>query len=182
MGFSSGIVGLPNSGKATPFNILDGHVKIRQGMKPGDIGNILYLHGVLYNIERGWNHLFEAYVADSLSKFALTYNEDSESLWIAESGQNIAGSIGVVDRTNNQAQLRWFIVHPEMRGKGLGKNLLDAALSFCKLKGFNNVFLWTVSELPVAAHIYESYGFKITEEKTHRIWDMVTEIKYERSL
>jgi hypothetical protein len=44
-------------------------VKIRNELRPGDIGYIVYLHGTLYAKEQGWDYTFEAYVAEPLAAF-----------------------------------------------------------------------------------------------------------------
>ncbi len=60
---------------------------------------------------------------------------------------------------------------------------MQAALDFCKEQKFQSVYLWTTRDLRAAARVYELFGFKLTEEKTHPLWGkMVTEIKYHLSL
>ena len=44
-------------------------VHIRTTLKPGDIGNIIVLHGKIYAQEFGYDGSFEGYVADSLAEF-----------------------------------------------------------------------------------------------------------------
>jgi N-acetylglutamate synthase-like GNAT family acetyltransferase len=39
------------------------------------------------------------------------------------------------------AQLRWFLVEPNMRNSGLRHILLDIAISFCKDKNYKHIFL-----------------------------------------
>jgi len=156
---------------------------IRSNLQPGDIGYIIYLHGTLYTKEYGWDHTFEGYVAESLARFALSFDPRKDRLWIAEMNGQMVGSIGIVGESNSEAQLRWFIVHPAMRGHGLGRDLLDSALQFCRDRGLKSVFLWTVSGLDAAAHLYQSTGFHRTEQKTHRIWGKtITEERYDLSL
>jgi N-acetylglutamate synthase-like GNAT family acetyltransferase len=158
------------------------NVCIRNQLKPGDIGNLTYLHGVLYSQEYGWDYTFEAYVAGPLAEFAKA-RSDREQIWIVEKDGQIAGSIAIVEASEKEAQLRWMLLTPDLRGHGLGRYLAEAALNFCKDQGYSTVFLWTVSLLTVATRLYQSVGFQLTEEKTHRIWGAeLTEQRYELKL
>ena len=158
-------------------------VHLRSDLKPGDVGGIVHLHGVVYAQEYGWDSTFEGYVAEGLARFALSHNPRDDCLWIAEANEEIVGSIGVVGYSAREAQLRWFLVHPARRGRGLGRRLLNEALEFCRERPFGSVFLWTTSDLEAAAHLYQQAGFRKTEEKTHRTWGQtVTEERYDVSL
>lgn len=162
-----------------PNNPLD-QVTIRCTPQPGDIGQIVYLHGVIYAREYGLDWNLEAYVAEGLARFVTNFDPAKDCLWLAEVNSQLVGCIGAVGLPEHQAQLRWFLVHPAWRGRGLGRRLMQAALDFCAARGFRSVFLWTFSELQVAAHLYESYGFRKAEEKTHPIWGrLLTEVRYE---
>ena len=157
-----------------------GGVKIRYRLKPGDIGYVTYLHGILYAQEYGWDHTFDGYVAHGLAEFVQSFDPARDRVWIAETDDRIVGSIGIVGRSDEEAQLRWFLVHSDCRGRGLGHSLLEEALQFCRDRGFESVFLWTVEDLKAAAHLYRSVGFRRTERKTHRIWgSMITEERYD---
>lgn len=159
------------------------HWHLRSALRPGDLGYLIYLHGILYAKEYGWDYMFEGYVAESLARFALSSDTRRDRLWIAEMDGQIVGSIGVVGESDSEAQLRWFLVHPAQRGRGLGRCLLNKAIRFCRDREFKSVSLWTVSDLKVAAHLYQSVGFRKTEEKTHRIWGKtLTEERYDLTL
>jgi len=154
--------------------------RIRHHLKPGDIGYLTYLHGILYTKEYGYDQTFEAYVADGLAEFVQSFSPNKDRIWLAEIGGRIIGSIAIVGHSKVDAQLRWFLVHPDFRGLGVGKELLEEALHFCKERKYKTIFLWTTNELIEAGHLYTCFGFRKTEEKTHEIWGkMVTEERYD---
>jgi len=154
--------------------------KIRRHIKPGDVGYLTYLHGVLYVKEYGYDQTFEAYVAGGLAEFVQSFSHDEDRIWLVEANGRIIGSIAIVGHSKAEAQLRWFLVHPDYRGLGIGKELLKEALQFCKERKYKIIFLWTTSELTVAGHLYARLGFRKTEEKTHQIWGKtVTEERHD---
>jgi N-acetylglutamate synthase-like GNAT family acetyltransferase len=158
------------------------NITLRTTLQPGDIGTIVYLHGILYAREYGFDHMFEAYVAGPLSEFAHSGSE-GERLWIAERDGQIVGCIAIVTASAEVAQLRWFLVHPDARGAGLGRRLLDAAVAFSREQGYQQIILWTVSALEAAAHLYRGGGFRKVEEKPAHEWGTdVVEEKYQMEL
>jgi N-acetylglutamate synthase-like GNAT family acetyltransferase len=158
-------------------------LQIRTQLAPGDIGYIIYLHGVLYAREYGLDKTFEGDVAIRMGEFARTYDPRKDYFAVAESDGRIAGSIVINGVSDEVAQLRWFLVHPDMRGRGLGRELINSALEFCRQQRLKKVCLWTISELKAAAHLYRQAGFMVTREETHEIWGARrTEQEYELNL
>jgi GNAT superfamily N-acetyltransferase len=158
-------------------------MELRTLLRPGDIGDIIRLHGVLYAQENGWDHTFEAYVAESLSRFALHHDPSRERIWIFEHEASLQGSIGIVAAENNVAQLRWFLLTPAVRGRGYGKVLLDEAIAFCRTAGYASVFLWTVRGLDAAAQLYRRAGFTLIEDKPGFHWGAhVVEERYQLTI
>jgi len=158
-------------------------MNIRTNINPGDIGYITYLHGTLYAAEYGLDHTFEGYVAAALGEFARKYDSNKDYFAVAELAGRIAGAIAIVGQPDQTAQLRWFLVHPEARGHALGRRLLKEAVDFCRQRKYKSVFLWTISELKTAAHLYRDAGFELTEQNTHEIWGAErTEERYELEL
>lgn len=155
-----------------------GAVTLRTDLKSGDIGWIIYLHGVVYDRECGFDPTFEAYVAGPLADCVRSASARNR-IWIAEREGRIVGCIAIVALSPQTAQLRWFLVEPSARGGGLGKKLLQEAVAFCKRCGYESIILWTVRGLAAAAHRYESVGFQKVEEKPGRRWGVdVVEEKY----
>ena len=62
---------------------------------------------------------------------------------------------------NEGAHLRWFIISDILRGKGVGRKLINRAIDFCKSKGYKKTYLWTFDGLNAARHLYENAGFKL---------------------
>jgi GNAT superfamily N-acetyltransferase len=88
--------------------------------------------------------------------------------------------VAIVASTADIAQLRWFLVIPSVRGRGLGKRLLVEAIAFTKEQGYAKIILWTEQSLKAAAHLYATAGFVKTEEKAGWKWGAhVVEEKYE---
>lgn len=151
---------------------------IRTGLKPGDIGYITYLHGILHAREFGWDHRFETYVALPLAEVAQA-GRPEERIWIVEAAEQVCGSIALVKRSADIAQLRWFLLEPALRGRGIGRQLLELLLEFARAQHYRSIELWTVTGLDAAAGLYRRYGFELVEEKTGEPWgSTVTEQKF----
>lgn len=154
---------------------------LRTDLRPGDLGTIIHQHGRLYAQEYGFDHTFEAYVAGPLAEF-VRQPSPRQRFWLAERGDQFAGCVAIVP-ADDAAQLRWFLVHPDARGHGLGTRLLTEALTFAQTSGYPRLFLWTVSLLTRAAHLYTAAGFhKVESHPAHRWGVAVVEERYDRLL
>ncbi len=159
-----------------------GNVSIRTEPRAEDFGAIVRLHREVYARERGFDITFESYVEGPLSEFLHGLGH-RERLWVAERDGRMVGCIAIVSVSPETAQLRWFLVDPSARGVGLGRHLLDAAVSFSKMCGYDTLILWTESALTTAARLYTAAGFVKTEEKPGQLWGMdLVEEKYELNL
>jgi N-acetylglutamate synthase-like GNAT family acetyltransferase len=154
-------------------------IGIRNDIRPGDDEAIISLHGTVYAQEYGFDKTFEQYVATPLHLFVSSHTS-REKIWIVEQGGSIKGCIAVVKSNERNAQVRWFLLHPQVRGKGIGTQLISEAVRFAQEQKYDSVFLWTVSLLERANRLYKAMGFQLTEEKTHMVWGKeLTEQRYE---
>lgn len=140
-------------------------IAIRTDLRPGDLGYVMYLHGSFYGREYGYGLSFESYVAAGLHEFYEQYDPARDRFWLCEHQGRIIGSLLLMHRGEEAAQLRYFMVLPEYQGIGLGKRLMEMAMAFFRERGYASAYLWTVDELPVAAALYRRHGFVRTEEK-----------------
>jgi len=142
---------------------------LRCGPRPGDIGELIRLHGVLYAKEYGYSPAFESYVAKTFSDYTWPLG-DRERLWIVEKEGSILGSIAIVQASPAEAQLRWLLLDPRLRGFGIGKGLVAEAVDFSRACGYEKVFLWTEGSLSAATALYRKAGFILTQQKSGFIW------------
>jgi putative acetyltransferase len=72
----------------------------------------------------------------------------------------IVATVGLHRVTNTTCELRKMYSLPSQRGRGLGKTIMEFALSKAKELGYNRVILETASPLKEAIGLYKKYGFK----------------------
>jgi DNA-binding MarR family transcriptional regulator/GNAT superfamily N-acetyltransferase len=142
----------------------DSTVEVR-GADSGELGWIVMRHAEIYGKEYGFTKEFERYVLLGLAEYATKKNNAGSNVWIALSNDSPAGSVGIVETPENRAQLRWLLVEPFARGLGIGRMLVEQALSFCEEQAYDSVRLWTLQELHAARALYKSFGFHLVEEK-----------------
>jgi DNA-binding MarR family transcriptional regulator/N-acetylglutamate synthase-like GNAT family acetyltransferase len=145
----------------------DGPAYILRPHQPGDIGWIVHRHGVLYADEYGLDIGFEAFVAQIAASFIENFDHRRERCWIAEREGEIAGSVVLVNESEEIAKLRLLYVEPKARGLGIGARLVDECIGFARRAGYRKVTLWTNDILVSARRIYEAAGFHLTREEPH---------------
>jgi GNAT superfamily N-acetyltransferase len=148
----------------------DGGVVIRRLGQPGDLGWVVMAHGEVYAEEFGWDVSFEALVARIVADYAAGHDPAREAAWIAEVGGRRVGCIFCVAMDGGlgpTAKLRILLVHPDGRGHGLGRRLVDTCVDFARAAGYQRIRLWTNHPLVAARRIYLASGFVLTEEEPH---------------
>jgi len=148
-----------------------------------DIEYVISRHKTLYYAERHLSGTFSAYVDEIVYRFVDRFNSKTDCLNILECNGVPAGSIAIAKVDAATAQLRFFMLEPEMRQRGYGNRLMDMALSFCREKGYTKVFLLTITAQVIARHVYETHGFyKVSSEDKAEWGDGVVEERWEVDL
>jgi GNAT superfamily N-acetyltransferase len=86
--------------------------------------------------------------------------------WVLDDGKQLLGNVCVQifekipnpvnDEPELHAYVTNFYVAPELRSRGLGKKLLNKALSWCRARGTDAVILWAT---PGSKSLYRRCGF-----------------------
>lgn len=148
-----------------------------------DIEYVISRHKTLYYAERHLSEVFSEYVDHIVYEFAQRFNPETDCLNILECNNVPAGSIAIVKADDATAQLRFFMLEPEMRQRGYGNQLIEMVLDFCRRKRYKKVFLLTITAQVVARHIYEQHGFERVWGKEKPEWgEGVVEERWELEL
>lgn len=150
---------------------------------PGAIGLITACHATYYHEAWGLDLSFEIQVASGLSEFMARFDPSHDLLRLAWAGDVLAGSIALDGSSPSieGARLRWFIVAPPFRKRGIGGKLLQEALDFSKSAGHDLIFLWTFQGLDAARSLYERAGFRLSREQEVFQWGQhILEQRFDR--
>lgn len=144
-------------------------VEIRRQFRPGDLEQIVSFHRA-YATEYGLDSSFEDFVASAVEEAATKgWPREREAVWIVERDGDFAGCLALTDE-GETGVLRWFLLDPSLRGRGLGRRLVEELISTARSLGFERLRLTTFSELTAAAHLYREYGFEVVKEETGPRW------------
>lgn len=157
--------GIPSTQPETRFDI-------RENYQAGLIASVTGMHASFYSKNYGFGAVFERKVASEMSEFMGRIERPANTTFSAYRGDQLLGSVSIdgEDLGENTAHLRWFIVSPDARGLGVGKQLMEKATTFVDEHGFQLTRLWTFQGLDAARYLYESVGYRLVEEKPGTQW------------
>lgn len=156
-------------------------ISIRTTLEPGDMGFIVHQHAILNYQEHQYGLDFERYVAEGVAEFHRQYDPARDRLWMPEHGGRRIGSLLLMHRGEDVAQLRYFLLDPAYRGIGLAKQLMNLYMDFLQQAGYTSSYLWTTHLHETATLLYNRFGFALVEEHaiTYPFGRPVNEQKYE---
>ncbi len=139
---------------------------------PGAMATSAALQSRYYAREHGFGVYFETGRMADIAQFLARFDPQRDGVWLAVDRCQVFGTI-VIDGGStddpDSAQLRWFITADELRGKGMGRRLMSAAMAFARER-YARVVLGTFAGLNAARHLYEDFGFRKTLERPTTQW------------
>lgn len=141
---------------------------ILRRFRPADLHWLVARHQDLYAREAGFDDSFGRLVSDLLHSFCAGHDPACEQGWIATRQGRRLGSIFCMRHDAQTAQLRLFLLEPEMRGRGLGKHLLRECLGFARAAGYRGMMLKTYESHRSAGALYRAFGWEISASRPVR--------------
>lgn len=168
--------------RASPVPAEENLAGIREGYQPGCIGDIASLHARFYAQHWGFGSFFEQKVATELAAFCSSLPALGKALWLYRQHGRVLASLAIDgDPASGLAHLRWFIVDESLQGSGIGRHLMTLAMQFVD-QHFRETYLWTFKGLDAARHLYESFGFALSQQLEGTQWGcQVTEQQFRRT-
>ncbi|WP_227981495.1 GNAT family N-acetyltransferase [Nocardia spumae] len=85
--------------------------------------------------------------------------DDGGQVLIAREGDDRVGCVALVAEEPGVFEISKMAVTPRIRGRGVGRSLLDAAIDRAAALGATSLFLASNARLAPAVHLYEAVGF-----------------------
>ena len=98
-----------------------------------------------------------------------SYQSPGKHYYVIEKDGKVLGGAGVApledDKNPNNCELRKMYFSPSLRGKGVGKIMIDMCIDKAKELGYAGMYLETINEMKVAQKLYVSRGFKYLKQR-----------------
>lgn len=127
--------------------------------------------GHLYTAENLAHHLEEARSEAAFVK----YLQEGDTILVAFEGDALLGYVKFgavkmpVAATANDCELHHLYIEPDAQGRGLGRMLMDAAMSHPRMRSADGVYIGVWEENLRAQRFYDSYGFSRIGEYTYYV-------------
>ncbi len=102
-----------------------------------------------------------------LQAISIFYLQNGGNFWVAVYGDQIVGTIGLLNIGNGQGVIRKMFVHSNHRGASLGvaQQLLNTLIAWCETKQIDEIFLGTIDTMTAAHRFYEKNGFHAIQKE-----------------
>ncbi|MFC1809444.1 GNAT family N-acetyltransferase [Candidatus Omnitrophota bacterium] len=99
------------------------------------------------------------YPLNDLEDINDTYGNIGETFFVALFGEEIIGTVAVKKEDERSALLRRIFLKPEYRNRRYGVRLLEEAINFCSVVGYQEIIFKTTSNMDRAIQLCLKKGF-----------------------
>ena len=100
-------------------------------------------------------NITEAYLSD----------DGMSGFWVAELDGEVVGMVGVQQTVDNTAEIRRLRVRADMRRRGIGAELMEQAISFCRHHAYLKVVLDVRLEHEPAIALFSKFAFTLARRR-----------------
>jgi GNAT superfamily N-acetyltransferase len=151
-----------------------------QSARAADAPAVISLIGRVYE-EYGFIFEPAAELPDLLA-FPRHYVAPHGAFFVIRQNGRVVGSVGVERLGESSAELHRLYLDADLRGRGLGRALVEAVMAWCRAEGIVRLLLWSDTRFDRAHVLYERMGFRRTGERALHDINHTREYRYERAL
>jgi putative acetyltransferase len=104
-----------------------------------------------------------AYADSDINDITGTYKGNKNNFFVCEKEDKIVGTAGIKQDSDKTALLRRIFVNKDNRGEGIGSELLNKCVWFCKENGYKEVVFRATDRMKSAMSLMTKNGFDKVE-------------------
>lgn len=156
---------------------------VRRTLGPQDPAGIAELLGRVYSFEHGLSGFADSVRDEIADARARGWPDERGAVWLVDAGGRLSGALALTDEGGGVGHVRWFVLAPELRRRGLGRRLFGQLLAEARSLGFHRLELETFSALTAAERIYREAGFRRVGAQRRHDWGRpILDERYELTL
>lgn len=129
-----------------------------------DAGGVIDLVGRVFR-EYGWIFVPSVELPDLLA-FERHYEPPRGAFFVVRHPGRVVGSAGVERLDSTTAELHRLYLDAHLRGRGLGRALVEQVVGWCRENAVTHLVLWSDTRFEQAHRLYLRMGFAQTGERT----------------
>ena len=106
---------------------------------------------------------FEPFWRQNFSEELFAGHVRDRTLWVVTLDDSPPVGMAFTSEIDGIAHLEEIDVHPDVAGKGVGSELLEAVCAIARVSGYPAITLATITDVPWNAPFYAKRGFRILE-------------------
>jgi RimJ/RimL family protein N-acetyltransferase len=121
------------------------------------IGRVFAEYGLL---------LMPAFEVPDLLRFNAHYTPPLGAFWVVREDTRVVGSVGVERLDDRTAELHRLYLDSTLRGRGIGRALVETVLDWAREQGVRRLVLWSDTRFEQSHRLYRRLGFEQLGERT----------------